>query len=108
MAVTVLLAVAADMTSRLPVLADGEVDAHSAAAAAALDLGLAVLGLALGAAGLAAGGAWAVVSTAPTALGLWYAGRVALVPLGRRRRPALWLIDREDLAALLREATPRP
>lgn len=104
-AVTVLLAVAAALTSRLPVLTDREVDAHSAAVlrawgppwwhTCALDLGLAALGLALGAAGLAAGGAWAVFGAAPAALGLWYAGRVALVPLGRRRRPALWLTDGE-------------
>lgn len=104
-AVTVLLAVVVALTSCLPVLEDGEVDGHAAVVVrawapqwwhtCALDLGLAVLGLALGAAGLRTGGSWAVIGAAPAALGLWYAVRVALVALGRRRRPALWLTDDE-------------
>jgi hypothetical protein len=104
-AVTVLLAAAVAVTSRLPTLHDGRVEDRAAVGvrswaapwwhANALDLGLAVIGLALAAAGVRAGGSWAVVGLAPGLLGLWFAGRVALVLLGRRRRPALWLTDGE-------------
>ncbi|PKH37474.1 hypothetical protein CXG46_18680 [Nocardioides alpinus] len=102
-AVTVLLALVVAVTSRLPVLEDGEVDGRAALGVRswaapwwhtqALDLGLAVLGLALGAAGVRAGGSWAVVGAALALLGLWFAVRVALVGLGRRRRPAIWLTE---------------
>jgi hypothetical protein len=104
-AATVLLAATVALTSRLPTLDDGEVDDRTAVGvrswaapwwhATALDLGLAVVGLALAAAGVRTGGSWAVVGLALGLLGLWFAGRVALVLVGRRRRPALWLTDDE-------------
>ena len=61
----------------------------------ALDLGLAVTGLALAGAGLSAGGSWAVVGAVPGLVGLWFAVRVALVLVGRRRPPAMWLTPDE-------------
>lgn len=104
-AVTVVLAVLAAATRRHPTLAPATLDGapatvlHSARApwchAVALDAGLGVLGLALAVAGVRAGGDWALVGLVPGVGGLWFAGRIALVVLGRRRRPALWLTDTE-------------
>lgn len=104
-AVTLVLAAVVVATSRLPTLRESTLEGRPAVGvrswaapwwhATALDLGLAVTGLALAAAGLAAGGEWAVVGLLPGLVGLWFAVRVALVALGRRRRPALWLTDDE-------------
>ncbi|NPD03700.1 hypothetical protein HN031_03260 [Nocardioides sp. zg-1308] len=107
-AATVLLAVVVTTTSRLPTIGEGTVAGRPAVGlrswaapwwhANALDLGLAATGLALLAAGLAEGGSWAVVGAVPGLVGLWFAARVALVVLGRRRRPALWLTPDEVVA----------
>ena len=117
--VTVLLAAAVALTSRLPTLRDGEVDGRAAVGvcawaapwwhATALDLGLAVVGLALATAGVRTGGSWAVVGLAPGLLGLWFAVRVALTLLARRRRPALWVTDEEVVvdSAVGRSRAPR-
>ncbi len=104
-AVTVVLALAVGATRRLPELSDEALDGRPAVVvrtwaapwwhATALDAGLAVLGPALALTGFAAGGDWAVVGLLPGAVGLWFLGRVVLVLLGRRRRPALWLSDDE-------------
>lgn len=104
-AVTLVLAGIVAATSQLPYVADGMVDGRPAVGvrswaapwwhAFALDLGLAALGLALTAAGLAAGGEWAVVGPLAGVVGAWFLGRVGLVVLGRRRRPAIWLTDDE-------------
>lgn len=102
---TVVLAVAVAITRRLPELSEATLDGTQAVVlrtwaapwwhAVALDAGLAVLGLALAVAGFVAGGDWAVVGLLPGLVGLWFVGRVVLVALGRRRRPALWLTDAE-------------
>jgi hypothetical protein len=118
-AVTVLLAGAVAVTRSLPVLRDAEVDGRAAVGvrawappwwhANALDLGLAALGLALGVAGAREGGSWAVNGAVLALVGLWFAGRVVLVLVGRRRRPALWLTDDELVvdSALGRARAPR-
>ena len=100
-AATLALAVVVAVTSQLPTLGEATVDDRPAVGvrswsapwwhANALDLGLAVTGVALAAAGLAAGGTWGVVGALPGLVGLWFAVRVALVLIGRRRPPALWL-----------------
>jgi hypothetical protein len=104
-ATTLVLAALVASTSRLPTLHEATLEGRPAVGvrawaapwwhANALDLGLAATGVALAAAGLAAGREWAVVGLLPGLVGLWFAVRVALVVLGRRRRPALWLTDDE-------------
>lgn len=104
-AVTLALAAAVALARQLPTVGPGRLDGvpttvlRSSAAhwwhAVALDAGLAVLGPALAAAGIAAGGAWGLAGLLPGMVGLWFLGRVALVALGRRRRPALWVTDTE-------------
>ena len=104
-AVTLVLAAVVVGTSRLPTLDEATIEGRPAVGvrswappwwhANALDLGLAATGVALAVAGLAAGGDWAVVGILPGLVGLWFAVRVALVAVGRRRPPALWLTDDE-------------
>lgn len=104
-AVTLVLALVVAVTRRLPSLEPGILDGRPATVlrtwaapwlhGLALDAGLAVLGVALAVAGLLTGGDWAVAGIVPGVVGLWFLGRVGLVVVGRRRRPALWLTDTE-------------
>lgn len=104
-ALTVLLAAVVAVTRQLPTLTEGEVDGRRATGVrawwapwwhtCALDACLAATGAALAVVGLVAGGAWAVTGALVGLVGAWFAVRVALVGLGRRRRPALWLTDTE-------------
>ena len=101
LAVTLALVVAVVLTRRMPALADATLDGRPAVVlrtwappwwhATVLDTGLAILGPALAVAGVVAGGGWAAAGLLPGLVGLWFVGRVALVVVGRRRRPALWL-----------------
>lgn len=104
-AVTLALATVVAATSQLPTVGEVTLEGRPAVGvrawaapwwhANALDLGLAVTGIALAGVGLAAGGTWAVVGTLLGLVGLWFAVRVALVLVGRRRPPALWLTSDE-------------
>jgi len=104
-AVTLVLAAVVAGTSRLPTLDEVTVEGRPAVGvrswsapwwhANALDLGLAATGVALAVAGLAAGGAWAVAGALAGLVGLWFAVRVVLVVVDRRRPDALWLTDDE-------------
>lgn len=98
---TLVLACVGALTSQLPTTQEVAVDGDPAVVVrtwaapwwygAALDLGLAVVGLALAGAGVAAGGELALLAAVPGLVAAWFGVRVALVLLGRRRRPALWL-----------------
>lgn len=101
--VTLALALVVAVTRQLPSLSEESLDGRPATVlrtwaapwwhSLALDAGLAVVGVALAVAGLLAGGDWAVAGILPGVVGLWFLGRVVLVVVGRRRRPALWLTD---------------
>lgn len=98
--VTLVLVAAQVVTAQLPTLEETTLEGEPALRlrswaapwwhAAALDLGLGILGVALAGLGAVAGGELALVGASCGLVGLWFLGRVALL-LGPRRLPALWL-----------------
>lgn len=98
-----VLAVARLRTHALPGLCDGTVDGRPARGVRAwsgpfvhsvsLDVGLVVLGAVVSAVGVASGSAWAALWVPALVVTAWFAVRVLLVLVGRRRVDALWLTD---------------